>query len=129
MLRRSTDGSQQGPLISTRDQTIALLTLTLCTHQGSAGEQQDALLFGHRVIQSSHLLHSEQVEVKDLLIAAADGVATSSSAALASRLCFPPPAHSSELIRERSFLVLRLHGSSSPRSSSASLRQFKAVGE
>jgi serine/threonine protein phosphatase PrpC len=62
-----------------------LLTLTLCTHRGSAGEQQDALLFGHRVIQSSHLLHSEQVEVKDLLIAAADGVATSSSAALASR--------------------------------------------
>ena len=62
-----------------------MLSLTLCTHRGMACEQQDALLFGSRVIQSAHLLHSEQVDRNDLLIAVADGVATSPSAALASR--------------------------------------------
>ena len=67
------------------DPKIALLSLTLCTHRGMACEQQDALLFGSRVIQSAHLLHSEQVDRNDLLIAVADGVATSPSAALASR--------------------------------------------
>jgi len=62
-----------------------LLSLTLCTHRGLASEQQDAVLFASRVIQSAHLLHAEQVDRNDLLIAVADGVATSPAAALASR--------------------------------------------
>jgi serine/threonine protein phosphatase PrpC len=62
-----------------------LLSLSLCTHRGSASEQQDAVLFASRVIQSAHLLHSEEVDRHDLLIAVADGVATSPAATLASR--------------------------------------------
>lgn len=62
-----------------------MFSLTLCTHRGSASEQQDAVLFASRVIQSAHLFHSEQVDRNDLLIAVADGVATSPAAALASR--------------------------------------------
>jgi PPM family protein phosphatase len=62
-----------------------LLTLTICTHRGSAREQQDAVLFGHRILQSAHVIHSDQVDQNELLIAIADGVATSPSAALASR--------------------------------------------
>ena len=62
-----------------------MLDLRCCTHRGSSPEQQDAVLLASRVIQSAHLLHSEQVDRDDLLIAVADGVATSPSAALASR--------------------------------------------
>ncbi len=64
---------------------MGLPELALCTHRASSPEQQDAVLFASRVIQSAHLLHSEQFDRNDLLIAIADGVATSPSAALASR--------------------------------------------
>ena len=64
---------------------MGLPELALCTHRGSSLEQQDAVLFAHRILQSAHTLHSGRVDRIDLLVAIADGVATSPSAALASR--------------------------------------------
>lgn len=61
-----------------------LFNLALCTHRGTSPEQQDAVLLGSRVIQSEHMLHGKHIDRGDLLIAIADGVATSPSAALAS---------------------------------------------
>ncbi len=64
---------------------MILPELAVLTHRGSPPQQQDAILFNDRVIQSPHLLHSEQLTENDLLVAIADGVASSPSAALASR--------------------------------------------
>ena len=73
------------PTSPSRNRNLTLLDLSCCTHRGSSPEQQDAVLFASRVIQSAHLLQGEQVDRNDLLIAVADGVATSPAAALASR--------------------------------------------
>ncbi len=62
-----------------------MIDFALCTHRGSSIEQQDALLVGNRVLQSAHMLYAAEVDANDLLIAVADGVATSPSASLASR--------------------------------------------
>jgi len=62
-----------------------LLELAMCTHRGSPREQQDAALVGNRVIQSVHALVNTIDDGYNLLLAIADGVATSPSAAMASR--------------------------------------------
>lgn len=62
-----------------------LFEIALCTHRGSAREQQDAVLVGNRVIQSAHTSWLDEISANELLIGIADGVATSPSAALASR--------------------------------------------
>ena len=62
-----------------------MLQVAFCTHRGSSREQQDAALIGNKVIQSAHMTYSEEVDRDQLLVAIADGVATSPMASLASR--------------------------------------------
>ncbi|MCB1606123.1 MAG: protein phosphatase 2C domain-containing protein [Xanthomonadales bacterium] len=63
-----------------------MIEVVACSGRGISPEQQDALAVGPGVVQSSNYWSHASVDVDELLIAVADGVASSPAAARASRL-------------------------------------------
>jgi len=62
-----------------------MIELALCTEIGNCPKQQDAVAIGAEVIQARHRVTQHTNDSQLVLLAIADGVATSPSAEAASR--------------------------------------------
>jgi PPM family protein phosphatase len=62
-----------------------MIDLAICTDVGNCQVQQDSVAIGAEVIRSRHLIEQRRLESERVLLAVADGVATSPAAEAASR--------------------------------------------